>query len=36
MWISWEQKELFGWNKKSFSVIIYGPSFAEKKNENKK
>ena len=35
IWIFWEQKELFRWNKKAFSIVIYGLLFGEK-NENKK
>ena len=31
MWISWEQKELFGWNKKSFSVTFMGHHLLKKK-----
>ena len=31
MWISWEEKDLFRWNEKAFSIIIYGLSFGEKK-----
>ena len=30
LWISWEQKELSGWNKKHFFIVFQGLSFGEK------
>ena len=31
IWVSWERKELFRWNKKTFFIIVFeGLSFGEK------
>ena len=30
IWISWERKELFRWNKKTLFIVCEGLSFGEK------